>query len=95
MVMRMPCASPTERFRVNKMKWFLFLVITSGGCDHSEEDARKLVKLSAGSGEVRCVNEGGEGVSVSFCTNGKTLAICTSDDGCITVNVTAEAVVPN
>ncbi len=27
---------------------------------------------------------------LSFCTDGKTLAICTSDDGCISVNLPAE-----
>lgn len=67
------------------------VVIALVACEpKTEEQAKRLIPSSS----AKCVTETvaekyGTG-KVSFCTDGKTLAICTGDEGCITVNLPAE-----
>ncbi len=81
------------------MKIFAFILwialVLLAACDKTTEHARQRLDQIAGKGVGHCVSEDdtnskGDDTHLAFCTDGKTLVICTGDDGCITVNVTAE-----
>lgn len=79
---------------MKKVLFLAMLAIAAACGQRSEDRARRLIPTRDSA--VKCVSESTVGrsadrVEVSFCTDGKTLAICTNDDGCITVNLPAEA----
>ncbi len=66
-----------------KIIWFALLLAACDGPDNTN----KLARTYAGS-TVACVREhtaGDRGISISLCTDGVRLIICTNDDGCIAV----------
>ncbi len=78
------------------MKHLIILVALAAVACSKNDTAGKAKRLLPSGPNQHCVTESGGGykddtVKVSFCTDGKTLAICTDDDGCITVNLPTEA----
>lgn len=71
-------------------KNLIILCLALTGCPETKEKAQRLVPVADGAPKPKCVTEAGRDSEVSFCTDGKTLASCTDDGGCITVNLPAE-----
>lgn len=74
-------------------KYLIAVVVLSGCIDDSMDKARKAAK-DKNIVLQHCNHVIGSGVDLSICTDGRRLVICSTDDGCLYVNLDPEALPP-